>query len=57
VRTFTSPDDLCLGIGTQLSGVCADGFAQNGNGFDAPSDDVTWPTAYNVTPHVGVWLR
>ena len=54
----TSGNDSCLAIGTQISGVTADGFTQNGNGFDAPSDDATWPnTAYNVAPHVGVWLR
>ena len=54
----TSPDDSCFAIGTQLAGVTADGFAMNGNGFDAPSDDMTWPnTAYNVPVHVGVWLR
>ena len=54
----TSGSDSCMAVGTLLAGATADGFTQNGNGFDAPSDDATWPnTAYNVVPHVAVWLR
>lgn len=51
--------DLCMAIGTMTSGGTIDGFTStSGNGFDAPIDETTWPnTAYNVTPHVAVWLR
>jgi len=49
--------DNCFAVGVQASGN-ADGFSQNGNGFDAPSDEATWPNpAYNISPHVAVWLR
>jgi hypothetical protein len=54
----TSANDLCMAVGAQLEGSVADGFAMNGNGFDAPLDDAGWPnTSYDVAPHVAVWLR
>ena len=52
------PSDLCMAIGTLAAGANADGFSQNGNGFDAPSDESTWPNPiYNLPQHVAVWLR
>jgi hypothetical protein len=54
----TQGNDLCMSIGTMTSGGTINGFTSNGNQFDAPIDETTWPnTAYNVTPHVAVWLR
>jgi hypothetical protein len=58
VQGRTLGSDLCMMIGTQIDTGTVDGFTQNGNGFDAPIDETSWPnTAYNVTPHVAVWLR
>ncbi|HTL38441.1 MAG TPA: fibrinogen-like YCDxxxxGGGW domain-containing protein [Kofleriaceae bacterium] len=58
VEGRTLGSDLCMMIGTQTDTNTVDGFGQNGNGFDAPIDETTWPnTAYNVTPHVAVYLR
>jgi hypothetical protein len=54
----TQGNDLCMSIGTQTTTSAVDGFTSNGNQYDAPSDEVTWPnTTYNVNPHVAVWLR
>jgi hypothetical protein len=54
----TSGGDLCMAVGTQLEGNSADGFAMNGNGFDAPASDATWPNNnFDVVPHLAVWLR
>ena len=55
----TNGGDLCMGVGTMTAtGTATDGFTSNGNGFDAPQDEATWPNAnYNVSPHVAVWLR
>jgi hypothetical protein len=58
VEGRTLGSDLCMMIGVQTNTNSVDGFTQNGNGFDTPIDETTWPnTAYNVTPHVAVWLR
>jgi hypothetical protein len=54
----TNASEYCMAVGTQTIGMNADGFTQNGNGFDAPADETTWPNgAYNVDPHVAVWVR
>lgn len=54
----TNANEYCMAVGTQTVGVTADGFTQNGNGFDAPLDETSWPNAsYNVDPHVAVWVR
>ena len=55
----TTGNDLCMAVGTMvMSSTVLDGFTQNGNGFDAPSDETTWPnTNYAVPPHVAIWLR
>lgn len=54
----TLGNDVCMGIGTTLVNTTVDGFTQNGNGYDAPSDETTWPNpAFNVPAHVAVWLR
>lgn len=54
----TTGSDWCMSIGTQTNTSSVDGFTSNGNQFDAPIDETTWPnTAYNVVPHVAVWLR
>jgi len=47
-----------MSIGTMTSDGTVDGFTSNGNQFDAPIDEATWPnSAYNVTPHVAAWLH
>ena len=55
----TAGGDLCMAIGVMLPGAAmVDGFTQNGNGFDAPSNDTDWPnSSINVPASVNVWLR
>jgi hypothetical protein len=54
----TSPGDNCMSVGVQVMGTIADGWGQNGNGFDAPASDTDWPNAALASStHVAVWLR
>lgn len=54
----TIPNDWCMAVGTQAKGVVADGWTQNGNGFDAPMSATDWPNAvYDQPVSVQVWLR
>jgi hypothetical protein len=55
----TSPCDLCMSVGVLPQGLSADGFTQNGNGYDQPTNDSDWPNQnINATPpYVAVWLR
>ena len=54
----TNSNDLCFAVGTMPATASIDGFTQNGNGYDAPATEATWPNAaFNVTPHISVWLR
>lgn len=54
----TTGSDWCMAVGVQLTGTTVDGFTQNGNGFDAPSNDTGWPNgSINIDPRVSVWLR
>jgi hypothetical protein len=54
----TAGGDDCMSVGTLVGGTAADGFTQNGNGFDAPRDETTWPNqAIAIPVHVAVWLR
>lgn len=56
----TTGSDNCMAIGTMTSTGTVDGFTSNGNEYDAPAADATsaWPnTAYDIDPHVAVWLR
>jgi hypothetical protein len=50
--------DGCMSIGTVLPQTSANGFSQNGNGFDAPEMENVWPNMdVAVPPHVAIWLR
>lgn len=53
----TEVNDYCMAVGVTGSG--ADGWSQNGNGFDSPSSDSDWPNSqYNHrSPRVLVWLK
>jgi len=52
----TQQGDACMTVGVTTTYV--DGFAQNGNGYDAPDDETTWPNnAISQPVHVAVWLR
>jgi hypothetical protein len=54
----TGGGDNCMSVGVQLTGMNADSWGQNGNGFDAPSSDADWPNAALASSmHVAVWLR
>jgi hypothetical protein len=54
----TSGGDWCMTVGVLSSGQYADGFNQNGNGYDAPKDEADWPNAnLGQGPWVNVWLR
>ena len=54
----TSSGDLCMAVGVVKPGTAADGFTQNGNGFDAPANDGDWPNSVTgPPPYVNVWLR
>jgi hypothetical protein len=54
----TQGNDWCIGVGTTTVNSTVDGFGQNGNGYDAPSNETNWPNgAINVPVHVAVWLR
>ena len=39
----TSEHDSCVGVGVLVNGSFANGFSQNGNGFDAPGSNERWP--------------
>lgn len=51
----TTGGDWCLAVGV-LNGT-ANGFSQNGNGFDAPADGNFPNPSLNLTPRVTVWVR
>ena len=54
----TGGNDNCMSVGVMVMGTNANGYGQNGNGFDAPSSDITWPNPSLAVPvRVGVWLR
>ena len=57
-RRGTLSDDGCMSVATLEQGIVANGFNQNGFGFDAPGDETGWPNqSVVIAPHVAVWLR
>ena len=54
----TLTDDLCLAVGVLPLGSTSNGFSQNGNGYDAPTDNTDWPNAeLKGIPSLNVWLK
>ncbi|CAB4007783.1 Hypothetical predicted protein, partial [Paramuricea clavata] len=55
----TRVKDYCMSVGVQKTGTTADGWTQNGNGYDSARSDSDWPNSqYNhVSPYVTVWLK
>lgn len=54
----TMQSDWCMAVGVMRSGVAANGFDQNGNGFDAPQAATDWPNGQlGGPPSLQVWLR
>ena len=55
----TEVNDYCMAIGVQTKGTTADGWHQNGNGYDSARSNGDWPNkSYNHgSPFVTVWLK
>ena len=55
----TRINDYCMSVGVQKKGTTADGWTQNGNGYDSPQSKSDWPnSAYNhQSPYITVWLK
>lgn len=55
----TAVNDYCMAVGVMLKGSTANGWNQNGNGYDSPQSDSDWPnTVYNhQQPYLLVWLK
>lgn len=54
----TGGSDWCMAVGVMQTDNAADGFTQNGNGFDAPTSEVDWPGgSLQSEPRVSIWLR
>ena len=54
----TTGNDHCVSVGVMVTGTQANGFGQNGNGFDAPGNDAAWPNpSLTLPPRLAVWLR
>ncbi|CAB3991343.1 Hypothetical predicted protein [Paramuricea clavata] len=55
----TRTKDYCMAVGVQKRGTTADGWTQNGNGYDSARSDSDWPNSqYNyVSPYITVWLK
>ena len=58
-RGNTKADDNCMGVGVQDKGTTADGWTQNGNGYDTPQNADDWPNDnyWHGKPHITVWLK
>ena len=41
----TRGNDNCMGVGVLLPGASANGWTQNGNGFDSPTSNTDWPNS------------
>lgn len=48
-----------MGVGVQVKGTTADGWTQNGNGYDTPQNANDWPNDnyWHGKPHITVWLK
>ena len=55
----TKENDYCFAVGVQKKGIFADGFTQNGFGYDSPKSYFDWPNSQSnySSPFVTVWLK
>ena len=55
----TNKNDYCINVGVLKTGRTADGWTQNGNGYDSAQSNSDWPNSnyYHVSPYVTVWLK
>jgi hypothetical protein len=55
---YDVPNDRCMTAAVQLPGTEVHAFQHNGNGRDAPRNELDWPNQYiSAAPHVSVWVR
>ena len=55
----TKVKDYCMAVGVQKAGTTADGWTQNGSGFDSAQNNSDWPNSQNnhASPYVTVWIK
>jgi hypothetical protein len=55
----TKSNDYCMAVGVLKAGETADGWTQNGNGYDSSRSSSDWPNSQSnhSSPYVTVWLQ
>ena len=48
-----------MAVGVQKAGTTADGWTQNGSGFDSAQNNSDWPNSQNnhASPYVTMWIK